>query len=146
LEAAAFSAADPLRFAGLSNDWFWEDRFQIPERMCWSEENALEVAGFRLEHRESIKKTAEYFGKTPPTIRKALKLAKELGIDATGETMNLPRSRSWAIAKAADVLSFVTERGCTEADAALHFGVAESTIRKALEHGRSGSSAELWSA
>ncbi|MBI3860972.1 MAG: hypothetical protein HY290_03670 [Planctomycetia bacterium] len=134
LEAAAHLAADPRRFAGLPEDWFWEDVFQIPRRMCWSEQHALDVAEYRLLHRASIKNTAAHFDKAPQTIREALKCAQAHGIDATGETMNLPRSHGWAISNAADVQAFVIAQGCTEGEAARHFGVSETTIARALKH------------
>jgi hypothetical protein len=67
---------DPDRFAGLESKWFWDDVFQMPEKRCWSEENADEVARVRTLEKLSNAKLAIRFGVSTPTIRRALKLAK----------------------------------------------------------------------
>jgi hypothetical protein len=83
LQAAAHQAADLERFAGLGPEWFWEDTFQVPRKTCWSEEHAAEVAAKKQETGWSLAKLAEHFGKSIPTIRRALRLAQEQ--DAQGD-------------------------------------------------------------
>jgi hypothetical protein len=75
LRAAAHLAADVQRFAGLGPEWFWEDRFQMPARSCWSDEHAEEVARLRRETGWPLSKLAEHFDKSIPTIRRALSKA-----------------------------------------------------------------------
>jgi DNA invertase Pin-like site-specific DNA recombinase len=72
LKAAAEFAADPNRFSGLSEDWFWTDTFQIPVKKSWAEEHAEAVFRRRQEARLSFAKLAKEFGVTPPTIRSAI--------------------------------------------------------------------------
>jgi hypothetical protein len=75
LQAAAHLAADVQRFAGLGPEWFWEDRFQMPGRTCWSDEHAQEVSRLQRETGWTRSKLAEHFGKSIPTIRLSLKKA-----------------------------------------------------------------------
>lgn len=76
LQAAAHLAADVHRFASLGPEWFWEDRFQMPGRTCWSDEHAEEVARLRRETGWPLNMLAEHFGKSIPTIRRALNKAR----------------------------------------------------------------------
>ncbi len=68
---------DPDRFAGLPENWFWRDEFEIPWKRCWSKTHAGEVARVRSEENLSLAKLAERFNKSIPTIRKALKNAAD---------------------------------------------------------------------
>jgi hypothetical protein len=77
LQAAAHQAADVERFAGLGPEWFWVDTFQVPPKLCWSEAHAAAVAAKKQEKCWSVAKLAEHFGKSIPTIRRALGLAAE---------------------------------------------------------------------
>ncbi len=88
LQAAAHQAADVDRFAGLGPEWFWEDTFQVPGKRCWSEEHAVEVAAKKQETGWSLPKLAEHFGKSIPTIRRALGIAQEQ--DAQGDNGDPP--------------------------------------------------------
>lgn len=78
LLAAAHQAADVHRFAGLGPDWFWEDAFQVPQKTCWSEEQATAVAAKKAETGWSLAKLAKYFKKGIPTVRRALKNIERL--------------------------------------------------------------------
>ncbi len=77
------SAKPPLdvqdvdRFAGLSSLWFWEDCIEFPLRRSWPETQAEEVLLLKREKGWSQAKIARHFGKSSPTIRKALQIARE---------------------------------------------------------------------
>jgi hypothetical protein len=74
---------DPGRFSGLGPEWFWEDLLEIPRPTFWSADHADEVLRFRQEHPEwTMVQLCAYFGKTSPTIRKALRIAAERGNDS----------------------------------------------------------------
>lgn len=127
-------AADPQRFAGLGPEWFTEDVFQLPRRLSWAEANAEEVAEFRHQTHSSMATTAGHFGKTIPTIREALRYAKEnLGIDAFGKSISRPTLPNWSRSSAAAVDVFFKQGGVTMKMAVAHFGKSEPTIRKALD-------------
>ena len=136
LQAMNQFATDPHRFKGLAPEWFCEDEFQIPRKMCWAESNAIEVARYRLDHQVTIEKTAKKFGKSPPTIKKAIKFAKALGVDATGTAIRLPRKPNWAVENAAAVAAYVQGNCATMKVAAAYFGKSEPTISKALRAAR----------
>lgn len=67
-------AADPHRFAGLGDEWFWMDELQIPDAVpSWAAEHAEAVFRRRQESKLSYAKLAVEFGKTPPTIGAAIR-------------------------------------------------------------------------
>lgn len=135
-DAAIDFAVDPGRFAGLGQQWFHDDEFEVPRRQSWAARHAAEVAAFRLESNASMERTAEHFGKTVPTIREALRHAKdELGIDAMGKAVSRPTLPNWSKAHAREVADFIAA-GRTIKSAASEFGKSEPTIRKALEFAR----------
>jgi hypothetical protein len=76
LDAAISAATNVNRFEGLDDSWFWDDVFQVPAKTCWSDEHADEVYRRRNETGTSLEKLAAYFGKTRPTIQRALRVAK----------------------------------------------------------------------
>lgn len=88
LHAAAHQAADVDRFAGLGPEWFWEDVLQRPPKTSWSEEHAAGVAAKKLEMGWPLAKLAEHFGRSIPTIRRALRLAREQ--DVQGDNGSQP--------------------------------------------------------
>ena len=53
----------------------------MPQRRCWSGKHALEVARKLKETGWSQTKLADYFRKSRPTIRRALKLAEKSLLD-----------------------------------------------------------------
>lgn len=129
-------AIDPDRFAGLDERWFHEDEFQVPRRRSWAETHAAEVAAFRLDSHVSMERTAKHFGKAVPTIREALRYARdELGIDALGKSVSRPTLPNWAKSNAKEVADFISS-GRTLKEAAKAFGKSEPTIRKALVFAR----------
>ena len=64
---------DPKRFSDLGPEWFWEDTLEVPKPTYWAAEYAAEVVRLRADGM-TIEKLAAHFGKTPPTIRKALRI------------------------------------------------------------------------
>jgi hypothetical protein len=84
LVATTKLSAKPDRFANLDRKWFWEDDFEMPRRSCWAADHAAEVARLRNEG-WTMARLASHFGRTPPTIRRALKLATEQGQGRSNE-------------------------------------------------------------
>jgi DNA invertase Pin-like site-specific DNA recombinase len=78
------TATDPNRFAGLPDHWFWIDEYRMPEKTYWVEENAQRVLA-RYEEIKASGKTpslnaiAKEFGKSRPTISRALDIATDTG-------------------------------------------------------------------
>ena len=71
-------ASTPGGSRGLKARWFWEDRLDTPKPSFWAADNAFSVARVRRENPTwTMDKLCKHFGKTPPTIRKALKIAAE---------------------------------------------------------------------
>jgi hypothetical protein len=65
----------PDRFHGLPEEFFWEQSFSIPKKQSWAERHANEVHERRQAPGMTFPKLSEEFGKSIPTIRKALKIA-----------------------------------------------------------------------
>ena len=134
LKSAAFQVGDPSRFAGLDEQWFWVDRFQVPQQIYWPEKHAREVAEWRLANAASMQVLVQHFGKTPPTLRKALQIAKETyGVDALGREVSRPNKPYWARDNAARVAEFMRQPDQTIKAAAAYFAKSEPTIGKALK-------------
>lgn len=134
LQAAADTAANPDRFAGLGDQWFWTDEFHIPERQSWAQEKASEVAEVRAKG-STMEQLAAHFGKTIPTIRAALRHAS-----ATGPMLDLPAKmprRRWHEDHAKEVAELKAQ-GMGTAELARHFGKSDTTIRAALKHADGG--------
>ena len=79
LVAATYMAADPKRFAGIGEEWFWIDRFEKPVVLSWPREHAAEVLKMRLETGLSYEKLGKHFGKSKYTMCTAVKIALEAG-------------------------------------------------------------------
>jgi hypothetical protein len=76
--AVADFAADPNRFAGLPDQFFWIDEFSVPVRQFWSEAHAQEVWDYwKSAPKRSKAAVARHFKKSIPTIRLALRHAEE---------------------------------------------------------------------
>jgi DNA invertase Pin-like site-specific DNA recombinase len=67
---------DPERFAGVPDEFFWAETFVLPLRVSWAESHAEEVYLAWEETGLSMEKLANRFGKTRPTIKHALEIAK----------------------------------------------------------------------
>ena len=124
-------ATDPERFAGLDENWFWKDTFQVPEPTCWAKEHAADVAA-RRKAGLTEEKLAIEFGKSIPTIRSALKYAAEVDESLNELPKKMPRAR-WHEDHAEEVAaSKATGMGTCEL--ARHFQKSDTTIRAAIKH------------
>ncbi len=87
LRAMLETIADPHRFSGLGDEWFWVDSTEMPKKVSWSAAHAAEVAAtkVRLEAEAGAKiplrQLVDIFGKSRPTITRALEIAESLGFD-----------------------------------------------------------------
>lgn len=129
LEADAHRAADPERFAGLAEHWFWEDVFQIPVRTCWAEDYAAAIAELRAKGK-THEQLAVLFGVTVPTIRKALTIAAKTDAAVSALPKKMPRAR-WQDLHFQEVAA-LRRQGCSLKDLCRHFGRSEPLIRAAL--------------
>ncbi len=137
VEIANHFAADPQRFAGLGPEWFSEEVLQVPIRQSWAEEHAVEVAQFRLETHATMEVTSKHFGKTVPTIREALRYARDSHrIDAYGKTISVPTRAFWPRDHAEEVAAFFQRPGATMKEAMAHFGKSQPWISKAKKFAR----------
>ena len=121
---------DPERFAGLPPNFFWTESFVLTEKLSWAEANATEVVRLRAS-RLTIEKLAEHFGKTPQTIRKALRIGA-----AALPDQELPRKIShgrWTEQHAAEVMK-LKQQGMGTNELAEHFRKSDTTIRAALKY------------
>ncbi len=133
VKAAVNTAADPNRFAGLDDRWFWADVFQIPEKVWPFQEMAIEVAIQRLAER-THEELASQFGVTVPTIRKALAYAAKIDERFRDIPRKMPRSR-WHEDNALKVAAKKAE-GLGTNELVAFFKKSDTTIRAALEHAR----------
>lgn len=141
--AANDFAVDPERFGGLGPEWFHEDVFEVPRRLSWAEENAQKVAEYRLSTNATMEATARHFGKTPPTIRKALTFARDLhDVNALGKVISHPGRSTWPKSNANAVAQFFEDPSVTMKAAVSHFGKSEPTIRKARKLAEQNSQAD----
>jgi len=133
MRALADFVADPHRFAGLGDEWFWEDQFIIPETTWPFQEMAIAVATDRLAGL-THEQLASQYDVTTPTIRKALKYAEEkLDIDLSALPQKMPRSR-WHEDHAAEVAELKAAEGLSTQQLVERFGKSDTTIRAALTH------------
>ena len=133
LKAAVDVAIDPHRFAGLNDSWFWEDIFQVPEPTCWAEQHAAEVARVRATGL-TMEQLASHFGRTPPTIRSALRYAANADESVRLLPKKMPRRR-WTEDHATEV-AILRTGGMSVTKIAKRFGKSETTIRESLDYSR----------
>jgi len=70
-------ALDARKFAGLAEAFVWEESLVVSRKISWAEEYADEVLKFTDEHPNLTQGgVAQHFGKSRPTIRQALKIAR----------------------------------------------------------------------
>lgn len=122
---------DPERFACLPEEFIWAESFVLPEKLCWADEHAAEVARLRATGM-THEKLAEHFGKTVPTIRKALHHAEQTDEDARSLPRKMPRL-CWAKDNAAEVAR-LKSAGWSVLQIARQMGKSEPTIRAALKY------------
>jgi DNA-binding CsgD family transcriptional regulator len=133
VRAALDAASDPDRFAGLDDRWFWEDTFQVPRKKSWAEEHALEVAQLRAEGL-TLEKLRDQFGKSVPTIRKAMRYAARMDESVAQLPKKMPPP-CWAREHAAEVAELKAQ-GVSTVEIARRFSKSDTTIRAALKYAR----------
>lgn len=137
MRSLAEFAADYDRFAGLGEDWFWTDEFQIPDRPpSWVVENAERVFLRRQEAKLSQAKLAVEFGVSKPTIRDAINQYLAMHPDVKDE-VNLPsggaRPPKFHVEKFADEARQLWENGWSKLKLAKKYGCSAPIIDKALD-------------
>lgn len=79
-EAARF-VAEPDRFAGIPDEWFWVETLQQSRRQSWSEANADKVYAMRFATDGSVKATLKeleaQLNVSRPTLRKAIEIGRD---------------------------------------------------------------------
>ena len=105
----------------------------MPELLSWAEEHAIEVAERRLKDR-TVEQLCVEFGKTPPTIRDALRHAARKDDRFKQLPRKMPRAR-WHEDHALEVAAEKKEgEGLSTKHLAAFFHKSEPTILKALAH------------
>lgn len=125
------TALDPERFAEVPAQFFWTEEFWVTGKQCWAEQHAAAVARGRAEGK-TMAELAEQFGKTVPTIRHALRCAREADESLAALPKKMPRKR-WHEEHAAEVAAQRAE-GKSTVELARQFGMSDTTIRAALNH------------
>nr|ADY61426.1 regulatory protein GntR HTH [Rubinisphaera brasiliensis DSM 5305] len=138
LGVLAEMASDPNRFAGMPENWFWVDEFSIPEKSCWSKDNAQAVlARYQQIQAETGKKPscnalAKEFGVSRPTIHKALDEAQAEGSDAPTSHRRKPTVKVKGNQEVEARIEMLHDSGMLEKDIAADIGVSRSSITGAL--------------
>ena len=137
LRAQASFVADVDRFAGLGDEWFWEDEFTIPESLSWAAENAEAVFRRRQTANLSYAKLATEFGVTPPTIGAAVRLY--LADHPDESDIKLPRGgkrrRKFDLSQFADEARRLwDEGGWSKEELARKYGCSAPTVDKAIAY------------
>lgn len=128
--AAGHRAHEPNGATHLPPEFSWTESLPINETSCWSNVHALEVARLR-ETGKTHEQLAAHFHVSVPTIRKALKIARE-----ADPSLHAPRKmprRCWAKDRAAEVACLKAE-GLSISEIGRKLGKSEPTIRAALEY------------
>ena len=122
------SVLDPHRFAGLDGTLLWNECWVVERTASWAERHGPEIVKLRGQG-WSMERLAKHFGKTPPTLRKALNYGRNAEPDAV-----LPREAvrvRWH-EDHADEVKRLRNQGQTTKELAAHFKKSETTIRAAL--------------
>jgi hypothetical protein len=129
--------ADPNRFSGLAEDWFWYDSFQIPERPpSWAATNAEAVFQRRQEAGLSLAKLAYEFAVSRPTIRAAIEAYLAKHPEAKDE-VDLPRGGARPVKFHVETFAAEARRlweaGWSKLKLAEKYGCSTPVIDKALK-------------
>jgi hypothetical protein len=145
MQAAVFLAADPNRFAGLDEKWFWLDEFHIPDRpTSWPVRNSEVVFKRRQEAKRSYSKLAVEFKVSTGTIRAAILHYLDTHSDVK-DNVDLPRGgqrkRKFDVALFSAEARQLWEAGWPKEELAAKFGCSPPVIDKALafEYEKEGS-------
>lgn len=128
---ASVTSIEGNRFNHLGPEWFDEIELQVPVEKSWPEEHYAEAARMRLECPGDLETLAKHFGVSKPTLSRALKIAREHGLN-TGKIDGRSLHTNWARDHAMEVAEYIDDSGCTKSAAARHFDKSPATIRKAL--------------
>ena len=131
------TATDPNRFAGLPEHWFWVDEYQMPEKTAWVHENAERVLARYQEidaagKKPSLNAIAKEFGKSRPTISRALDIATE---NSNGEKPKHRREPKTVKGNAQleSTIADMHDAGKLNKEIAEALGLGRSTVTKALD-------------
>ncbi|MBA4107552.1 MAG: hypothetical protein C0485_17585 [Pirellula sp.] len=145
LQAQADYVADPLRFAGLGDEWFWIDELRIPVKTSWAVDNADVVQRRYNEIKQqtgkepSLNVLVSEFGKSRPTITAALKVA-ENGGPIRDPRRKDPGSPTVDAKALAEEFARLEREGLQRAVIAKRHGVHRNTVARVLKewYGRQG--------
>ena len=131
------TATDPNRFAGLPEHWFWVDEFEMPKKTSWVHENAQRVFDRYQEIKASGKKPslnamAREFGKSRPTISRALDIATEVKSGEKPEHRREPKSVKGNPELEAQITE-MHDTGSLNSEIANALGLGRSTVTNALD-------------
>ena len=130
-------ATDPHRFDNLPAAWFWVDEFQIPKKTHWVEENAEAVLTRYEEIRATGKKPslnamAREFGKSRPTIARALDIATGAGDGNKSEYRRVSKSVK-SNPEMESKIAQMHDEGKRNKEIAEALGLGRSTVTLALD-------------
>ena len=139
LREIAEHVTNPDRFAGMPDDWFWTDRFLIPEKSCWSKDNASAVLKRYLElqsktgKKPSCNALAKEFGKSRPTILQALDYAQSEHAESTTKHRRTSTVKIKGNVEIERRIEEMHDAGVLEKDIASEIGTSRSSITAALK-------------
>ena len=139
LREIAEHVTNPNRFAGMPGDWFWTDTFVIPEKSCWSKDNAAAVLRRYLEvqaetgKKPSCNALAKEFGKSRPTILLALDYAQQGDGEPTTKHRRKPTVKIKGNVEVERRIAELHDAGVLEKDIASEIGTSRSSITAALK-------------
>jgi predicted DNA-binding protein (UPF0251 family) len=140
--AAADMAADPERFAGLPDEWFWIDEFAPPDGAvsCWSVDNANRIKQYVDEYVAKHGKVpsgnslSKEFGVARQTALRALAIARG---DVTPATVRAARKPTVQVKGSAEVeaeiLRLYREGGLEIKEIANRIGCGKCAVNRSLD-------------
>lgn len=135
LRAQANFIADPDRFVGLGDEWFWIDEFVIPASSSWESENAESVFRRRQATHFSYAKLASEYGVTPPTIGAAIRFYLKAHPDERDEVClkrGGKRRPKFDLAKIAHEARRLWINGDSKEKLAKQYSCSAPTVHKAI--------------
>lgn len=131
-------AVNPNRFEGLPEHWFWVDEFQIPVKTPWVVENAQVVLARYKEiqatgKKPSVNGLAREFGKSRPTITRALDIALDDGTDDKPEHRRVPKRVKGNPEMEGRIEKMHFDDGCSGVEISKELGISRSAVSNALD-------------